>query len=78
MNITDNIFLKITKVKCIIYDHWNESIMKDHENKTTSSYSKDSSRRNDSHNGLIYFNTKCDQWLENALEKTITFVMPGG
>lgn len=33
----------------------------------------DSSKRNDSCNGLIYFNTDCDQQLENVLKKMITF-----
>lgn len=42
--------------------------MKDHENK-----SMDSSKRNDSCNGLIYFNPDCDQRLENVLKEMITF-----
>lgn len=45
----------------MIHNNENEYIVKDKENKTISSYRMDSSRRNDSCNGLIYFNTDCDQ-----------------
>lgn len=51
----------VNKVKYITYNNENVLIMKDNENK-----SMDYSRRNDSCNGLIYFNKDCDPQLKNV------------